>query len=80
MFSIKSKIIFAYTFVFGLVLIAFAFVIYHSSKAAALEKLDARLQSYSASLKEEIEEQFNENEPLDINELKSLPTEGLRGT
>ena len=77
MFSIKFKIILAYTITFGLMLIAFAFIIYKSTESAAIDKLDANLKTYSVVLQTELEEQIGEDNHLDINELKRIERPGL---
>jgi signal transduction histidine kinase len=75
--SIKTKIIFAYTLVFGALLLVFAAIVYQSSKEAAFNKLDANLKSYSISLQTEIVEELNENNSFDMKELASIQPQGL---
>ncbi|MEJ2617626.1 MAG: histidine kinase dimerization/phospho-acceptor domain-containing protein [Ignavibacteriaceae bacterium] len=77
MFSIKFKIILAYTILFGIILFIFAVIIYQSTKQNDISNLDANLNSYSNILQTEIEEELNEDNKLDINELKSIPIEGM---
>ncbi len=77
MFSIKSKIIFAYTTLFGILLIVFAVIIYQSIKQNSIRRLDANLISYSNILQTEMEEEINEKFKIDGGEIKSLPSEGL---
>ena len=79
MFSIKSKIILAYTVIFGLMLIIFAAIIYNSTEEAAFLKLNANLKSYSISLRTEIEDQLDDHAPLNLNELSSIRSKGLIG-
>lgn len=79
MHSIKTKIIFAYTLVFGTLFIVFAIIIYHSSKEAVLNKLDANLKSYSVSLQTEITEQLGEGNKFDMKELSSIHPQNLSG-
>jgi two-component system, OmpR family, sensor histidine kinase ArlS len=76
MFSIKTKIIFGYTLVFGVLLTVFAIVVYQSSKNAAFNKLDANLKSYSVSLQSEITEELGEGH-FDHKELAAIRPEGL---
>ncbi len=78
MFTIKSKLIFAYTLVFGLMLTGFSVVIYHSVKRAAFTKLDANLKSYAVSLQSEIEEELGEMPGLNPREIASIHAEGLK--
>ncbi len=80
MFSIKSKIIFAYTLLFGTLLTIFAVIIYISTKQNNISRLDANLNSYSNIVAAEIEEQIDDEHKIDINELKSLPAQGLYKT
>ncbi|MHB1688076.1 MAG: HAMP domain-containing sensor histidine kinase [Ignavibacteriaceae bacterium] len=79
MFSIKSKIILAYTFIFGLMLTGFSIIIYQSTKQAEFSKLDANLKSYSVSLQTEIEEELGESHSLNLKNLSSIRFEGLSG-
>lgn len=79
MFSIKSKIIFAYTIVFGLLLIIFAAVIYNSTKEAAFLKLNTNLKSYSISLRTEIEDELDDNSMLNMKKLSSIRSKHLTG-
>ncbi len=78
-FTIKTKLILAYTVVFGILLVIFAAIIYHSTKEAAFLKLNANLKSYSISLRSEIEDQLDDNASLDIKKLSSIKAEGLSG-
>ncbi len=79
MLSIKSKIILAYTIVFGLLLIIFAAIIYNSTKEAAFLKLNTNLKSYSISLRTEIEDEFDDQYSLDMNKLSSISSRHLIG-
>lgn len=77
MFSIKSKIIFAYTSLFGILLIIFAVIIYQSTKQNSIERLDANLLSYSNIIQSEMEEELNENFKLNSDEIKSISSQGM---
>jgi two-component system, OmpR family, sensor kinase len=77
MFSIKAKIILAYTVIFGALLIVFCAVIYHSTRHANFAKFDERLTNFAMTLRVEIEEQTNDEELLDVKELQNIPAEGL---
>jgi len=79
MFTIKSKIILAYTAVFGIMLTAFAAIIYHSTKDAEFLKLNTNLKSYSISLRAEIEDEFDDNSALNLKKLSSIRAKGLIG-
>lgn len=78
MFSIKLKIVFAYTIIFGIILTLFAFIIYNSTKRSDISKLDARLKSYAILLQSEIEEQSQENKKFNFLDIKSVPADGLK--
>jgi two-component system, OmpR family, sensor histidine kinase ArlS len=77
MFTIKFKIILAYTIVFGLMLTLFAVIIYNNTKEATFLKLDANLKSYSISLRTEIEDEFDDNSSLDIKKITAISSKGL---
>lgn len=65
MFSIKTKIIISYTALFGIILVGFSFIVYRDIEQTLLERLDANLDKYCASIKERINaiigEQTGEN-------------------
>jgi signal transduction histidine kinase len=77
MFTIKTKIILAYTIIFGLLITIFAIIIYESIERNAFNKLDTNLKSYSISLRSEIEDQFDDYSSLNVKKLSSIRTEGL---
>lgn len=79
MFTIKTKIIAAYTALFGIMLIVFSIIIYNSNKEALLGKLDTDLKSYSLALQTELIEQLNESSSPDLRELRTIRAEGLTG-
>ena len=79
MFSIKSKIILAYTAVFGLMLTIFAFIIYHSTKEASFLKLNTNLKVYSVLLRSEIEDELDDSAALNLKTLTSVRAKGLIG-
>ncbi|MGE5353464.1 MAG: sensor histidine kinase [Acidobacteriota bacterium] len=76
--SIKQKIIFAYTFVFGAVLILFAFIIYQTIRQNETERIDSSIKSYAIVLHSEIEEQFSDEHSIDLKDIRSVKAEGLR--
>ncbi len=77
MFTIKFKIILAYTIVFGLMLTLFAVIIYNNTKEATFLKLDANLKSYSISLRTEIEDEFDDNSSLNMKKITAISPKGL---
>ena len=79
MFSIKTKIILAYTVVFGIMLTAFAAIIYHSNKEAAFLRLNTNLKGYAISLRTEIEDELHDNSTLNLDKLTSIKSKGLIG-
>ncbi len=79
MFSIKTKIILAYTLVFGVMLTAFAAIIYNSTKEAAFLKLNTNLKSYSISLRTEMEDEIDDSSSLNLKKLSSIRSKGLIG-
>jgi hypothetical protein len=77
MFTIKTKIVIAYTLAFGILIAAFAAIIYESLYNAELAKLDARLESHADKLQTELEEDHLEPGFPKRSELDSIHTEGL---
>ncbi|MDR3626847.1 MAG: HAMP domain-containing sensor histidine kinase [Ignavibacteriaceae bacterium] len=77
MFTIKFKIILAYTLAFGVLLTIFAAIIYNSTREAAFMKLDTNLKSYSISLRTEIEDELDDHEQLDLKKLSAIRAKGL---
>jgi two-component system OmpR family sensor kinase len=80
MFSIKTKIIAAYTVAFGLLVSAFAMIIYESTWDAEVAKLDARLESHADKIQTELEEDGHQPGFPNRAGLDSIYTEGLKGT
>ncbi len=76
--TITSKIILAYTIVFGITLAGFAFAIYHSTQLSELAKLDARLDNHANKLQESIEKKEERGKILLVGKLASIQTEGLK--
>jgi two-component system OmpR family sensor kinase len=79
MFTIKTKIIGAYTLAFGLLVTAFALIIYENIWDAEIAKLDARLESHADKLQTELEEDHLQPGFPNRAELDSITTEGLKG-
>jgi signal transduction histidine kinase len=78
MFSIKLKIVIAYTAIFGIILALFAYIIYHTTAKAELARLDTNLKTYSILLQSEFEEEIQQGSEFNYTELKSIPTDGLK--
>ena len=79
MFTIKTKIIVAYTLAFGLLITGFAMNIYESIWDAEMAKLDARLESHADKLQTELEEVHLQPGFPNRQELDSITTDGLKG-
>jgi heavy metal sensor kinase len=77
MLTIKAKVIFAYTLVFGLMFFGFALLIYQSTLDAETSKLDAFLSSHADKIQTEIEEQWSEHQFPTNSEFDKIATEGL---
>jgi two-component system, OmpR family, sensor kinase len=77
MLTIRSKLILAYTTVFGVMLVGFAFLVYRNSQQAEIAKLDAHLQAQAERLQSEIEEQYDEGVFPVPGDLLNIRTEGL---
>ena len=80
MLSIKLKIVLSYTIIFGVLLLLFALIIYHSTEKADVAKLDTKLKSYSILLQSEIEEQSREDNGFNFKDFKSVSSDGLKMT
>jgi signal transduction histidine kinase len=78
MFSIKLKIVIAYTAIFGIILALFAYIIYHTTAEAELTRLDTNLKTYSILLQSEFEEEVQQGSEFNYTELKAIPTDGLK--
>jgi signal transduction histidine kinase len=79
MFTIKSKIIIAYTLAFGLLVAGFAMIIYESIWDSEIAKLDARLESHADKLQTELEEVHLQPGFPNLSQLDSITTDGLKG-
>jgi len=79
MFTIKTKIILAYTLAFGLLVTGFAMMIYEGMWDAEIAKLDARLESHADKIQTELEEVHLQPGFPSRSELDSITTDGLRG-
>ncbi len=80
MLSIKLKIVLSYTIIFGVLLLLFALIIYHSTEKADVAKLDTKLKSYSILLQSEMEEQSREDNGFNYKDFKSVSSDGLKMT
>jgi len=79
MLTIRTKIILAYTLVFGLMLTLFALVIYQGTKEAETAKIDARLETRAAKIADEFEEDADEGRSVDMGAILSPASDGLSG-
>jgi two-component system OmpR family sensor kinase len=77
MLSIKTKIVFAYTAVFGILLVGFALIVYERVRDSEFSELDARLEAHADKLQTELEENSGEPGFPNTAELGSVRTEGL---
>ena len=77
MFSIKAKIVGAYTVVFGALLTGFALLTYEAAYDNEVAKLDARLESHADKIATELEEGSHEPDFPSRSVLDSIQTGGL---
>jgi signal transduction histidine kinase len=75
--SIKIKIVFAYTLVFGALLTGFALLTYEAAYDNEVAKLDARLESHADKIATELEEDSREPGFPSRSMLDSVQTGGL---
>lgn len=75
--SIKVKIVIAYTFVFGALLVGFALLTYEAAYDNEVAKLDARLESHADKIAMELEEDSREPGFPSRSVLDSIHTGGL---
>lgn len=78
--SIKTKIVLATTIVLGIVFVAFSLVIYEKAKAAYWGRLDARLQGYAGTFREEVDEQSSLHRFPTVSDFRDLKAKGLAGS
>jgi len=79
MLTIKTKIIIAYTLVFGVMLVLFAYFIYRDTKEAETATIDARLETHAAKIISELEEESDSSAPVEVRAILGIPAEGLTG-
>ncbi|HTY57489.1 MAG TPA: HAMP domain-containing sensor histidine kinase [Bacteroidota bacterium] len=77
--TIRSRLAFAFTGVFGLIFAGFALLVYTNSRDAALTKLDASLRSWAGRIEAEVEEQSAEGVFPAPQEFRSLSPADLTG-
>ena len=77
MLTIKTKVMLAYTAVFGTMLLALALLVYRSVRDAETAKLGAHLEAQSEKLQSEIEEQHDEGVFPVAEDILSVKAEGL---
>lgn len=78
--GIKAKIVTAYTAVFGLLLLGFVLLTYRTVRESRLDQIDAQLSAYAEKLVVEVEQDMDDNEPIEAEDfLKHVP-DGLSDT
>jgi signal transduction histidine kinase len=80
--SLTSRILLAYTVVFGILFSGFALLIYRSSVSAERTMLDGKLQRYAADVRAKIEEEPDEapgKESLKTPEVQKITADDLPG-
>lgn len=77
MLSIKSKIVLAYSVVFGALLTSFALLTYEAAYENEEAKLDARLESHAVKIAAELEANHRAASSFDWSMLDSVRTSGL---
>ena len=75
--SIRTKVTVAYTIVFGLMISAFAFLVYRTMREAQRAELDANLRTFAERLGAEVEEQYSEGAFPVISEFNAIGGDGL---
>ena len=78
-FTVKAKIMVAYTLVFGVLISAFAFVVYRSTRDAKIARMDALLEAHAGKLLTEIEEDYHDHQNPETTNLLAVKPEGLSG-
>ncbi len=79
MLTIKTKIIVAYTLVFGVMLVLFAYFIYRDTREAQTATVDARLETHAARIIAELEEESDSSAAVEVRAILGIPAEGLTG-
>ena len=77
MLTIKTKIVMAYTALFGVLLGGFALTVYERVQDSEFGELDARLETHADKLQTELEEDTDEPGFPNTPEIRSVRTEGL---
>jgi len=77
LFSIKVKIVTAYTVVFGALLVGFALLVYETAYDNEVAKLDARLESHAVKISAALDEDRHKMSSLGRSFLDSVQTGGL---
>jgi heavy metal sensor kinase len=77
--TIRGRIMLSYTLVFGILLLAFALLVYRTLERAEIAKLDAMLESHAMKLAAEVEEQKSEGVFPSAVEFAQVRTENLAG-
>ena len=75
--TIKTKLVLAYTTIFGILIGSFAVVTYRSIGDSRMARLDAELDSHAGKLLMEIDEDMGDQEDIEDDWLSGLTTEDL---
>ncbi len=77
--TIKAKIILADVAVFGMVLLAVAFVVYDRARESEIAKLDSQLEVFATSFITEFEDEWENHEFPENGELQAIGVPGFPG-
>jgi len=77
--TIRTRLLLAYTLLFGIALSVFAWLMYETVKDERLSKLNTQLDSEAEKLHSEIEEQRDRHIFPIVSDLLSITTQGLKG-
>ena len=77
--TIRTKLLLAYTLLFGVVLSLFAAIIYETMEDERISTLNGRLESHAEKLHSEIEEQLDRHVFPVVADLLEIRTRGLEG-
>jgi signal transduction histidine kinase len=79
-FGIKAKIVAAYTLVFGLLLVGFVLLTYRTVRESRMMQVDAQLSAYAQKLLIEVEQDVDDDEPIEPDDFRKHIPEGLTDT
>lgn len=75
--TIKTKIVAAYTLVFGLLLTGFAILTYNNVRNGGIAELDSQLAIYAGRLAEDVAQDIEDNETTDPEDIRGFAPDGL---